>query len=98
MRHEVLTPLGRYIFRRPLTPGEQAAYVKIASNSATQTGSFYKGLELSLAAILVSPSFLYIMESAEPDPTHPGGLRLDNFSRASPSASSCGTRRPTRRC
>src|SRR5690242_7323134 len=38
---EVLTPLGRYIFRRPLTPGEQAAYVKIASDSAAQTGSFY---------------------------------------------------------
>jgi hypothetical protein len=80
---EVLTPLGRYIFRRPLMPGEQAAYVKIASDAATQTGSFYKGLELSLAAILVSPNFLYIMESAEPDPARPGELRLDNFSRAS---------------
>ena len=80
---QVLTPLGRYIFRRPLTPGEQAAYVKIAGDAATQTGSFYKGLELSLSAILVSPSFLYIMESGEPDPARPGELRLDNFSRAS---------------
>lgn len=80
---QVLTPLGRYIFRRPLTPGEQAAYVKIASDAATQTGSFYKGLELSLAAILVSPNFIYIIESGEPDPTRPGELRLDNFSRAS---------------
>ena len=80
---QVLTPLGRYIFRRPLTSGEQTAYVKIASDAATQTGSFYKGLELSLASILVSPNFIYIMESGEPDPAHPGELRLDNFSRAS---------------
>jgi len=80
---QVLTPLGRYIFRRPLTAGEQAGYVKIAGDAAAGTGSFYKGLELALAAMLVSPNFLYIIESAEPDPDRPGGLRLDNFSRAS---------------
>lgn len=77
-----LTPLGRFLFRRPLTTAEQAFYVKLASDAAGPTGSFYKGLELSLAAMLVSPKFLYIIESAEPDPTHPGQLRLDNYSRA----------------
>jgi len=77
-----LAPLGRYLFRRPLTPTEQAFYVKLAGDGAGPSGSFYKGLELSLAAMLVSPSFLYIIETAEPDPAKPGAFRLDNYSRA----------------
>lgn len=77
-----LTPLGRLLFRRPLTTAEQAFYVQLASDAAKPTGSFYKGLELSLAAMLVNPKFLYIIESAEPDPAQPGKLRLDNYSRA----------------
>ncbi|MGE3690433.1 MAG: DUF1592 domain-containing protein [Novosphingobium sp.] len=80
---QVLDPLGRYLFRRPLTPSEQALYVKLAGDAAERTGSFYKGLELSLAAMLVSPNFLYVIEVAEPDPANPGGMRLDNWSRAS---------------
>lgn len=79
---KVLAPLGRYLFRRPMTPAEQAFYVKMAGDGAGPTGSFYKGLELSLAAMLVSPRFLYIIETAEPDPAKPGGLRLDSYSRA----------------
>jgi hypothetical protein len=78
-----LSPLGRYLFRRPLTAAEQAFYVKLAGDGAGPTGSFYKGLELSLAAMLVSPNFLYIVETSEPDPAKPGALRLDNYSRAS---------------
>ena len=61
---------------------EQALYVKVASDAAGPTGSFHKGLELALAAMLVSPNFLYVIETAEPDPDHPGALRLDNHSRA----------------
>jgi hypothetical protein len=80
---KVLTPLGRYLFRRPMTPAEQAFYVKLAGDGAGPTSSFYKGLELSLAAMLTSPRFLYIVETAEPDPAVPGGLRLDSYSRAS---------------
>lgn len=78
----VLTPLGRYLFRRPMTPAEQAFYVKLAGDGAGPTQSFYKGLELSLAAMLTSPRFLYIVETAEPDPAHSGELRLDSYSRA----------------
>lgn len=78
-----LTPLGRYLFRRPLTASEQAFYAKLAGDAAARTGSFHKGLELSLAAMLVSPNYLYIVEVAEPDPANPGQLRLDNYSRAS---------------
>lgn len=80
---QVLTPLGRYLFRRPLTPSEQSFFVGIADKTATATGSFYEGLEMGLSAMLVSPNFLYVIETAEPDPAHPGEFRLDNFSRAS---------------
>ncbi len=79
----VLTPLGRYVFRRPLTAAEQAFYVKLAGEGAGPSRSFYKGLELGLAAMLVSPNFLYIIESVEADPANPGNLRLDNYSTAS---------------
>lgn len=80
---KVLSPLGRYLFRRPLSPAEEAFYVKLAGDGAGPTGSFHKGLELALSAMLVSPRFLYVVETAEPDPTNPGELRLDNWSRAS---------------
>ncbi len=78
-----LAPLGRYLFRRPLTPSEQAFFTGLAGRAATRSGSFAKGLELSLAAMLVSPNFLYVIERAEADPASPGSLRLDNYSRAS---------------
>lgn len=79
----VLTPIGRLLFRRPLSEGEQALYVRLAGQASGPTGSFNKGLELALAAMLVSPHFLYVVETAEPDPVNPGQLRLDNTSRAS---------------
>jgi hypothetical protein len=77
-----LAPLGRYLFRRPLPADELAAYVKVAGEAAGPTGSFYKGLELALAAMLISPRFLYIIETAAPDPQSPGALVLDDYSRA----------------
>lgn len=78
-----LAPLGRLLFRRELTAAEIDHYVALAGKGAGPSKSFYKGLELALAAMLVSPKFLYVIESAEPDPDHPGGLRLDNYARAS---------------
>lgn len=80
---EVLTPIGRYLFRRPLTTDEQAFYVKLASDTVASTGSFFTSLELALAAMLTSPKFLYVIETAEADPQNRGQMRLDNYSRAS---------------
>ncbi|WP_395395544.1 DUF1588 domain-containing protein [Novosphingobium sp. BL-8A] len=77
-----LAPLGRLLFRRPLAEQELALYVRIANEGAAPTKSFAKGLELALGSMLVSPWFLYVVETAEPDPTHPGALRLDGASRA----------------
>jgi len=80
---KTLAAIGRYVFRRPLTAQEQRDYARMADDAATKAGSFYSGLELSLAAMLVSPDFLFVTESAEPDPGHPGMMRIDNYSRAS---------------
>jgi hypothetical protein len=80
---KTLTAIGRYVLRRPLTAQERRDYARMADDAATKAGSFYSGLELSLAAMLVSPDFLFVTETAEPDPSHPGMMRLDNYSRAS---------------
>jgi len=78
----VLAPLGRHLFRRPLTASEITAYVRMAGAAAGITGSFHKGLELALSAMLVAPEFLYIVETAVPDPARSGALTLDDYSRA----------------
>ncbi|MBC2667821.1 DUF1592 domain-containing protein [Novosphingobium piscinae] len=77
-----LDRLGRLLFRRPLSPDEGAFYADLADRAATAGGSVDRGLELALAAMLVSPHFLYVIERAEPDPAAPGRFRLDNPSRA----------------
>lgn len=79
---QVLAPIGRYLFRRPLTAEERALYVKMAGEATGTAGSFYAGLKFAVASMLVSPDFLYVVESAEPDPERPGELRIDNYSRA----------------
>ncbi|MET0251448.1 MAG: DUF1592 domain-containing protein [Novosphingobium sp.] len=79
---QVLAPLGRYLFRRPMTGEELAFFVKLAGEGAGPTRSFYSGLELALGAMLMAPPFLYVVETAEPDPAVPGGQRLDNYSTA----------------
>lgn len=79
---KMLAPLGELLFRRPLTAQELDLYVQIAGTGAGPTGSFDKGLELALGSMLVSPWFLYVVETAEADPANPGALRLDDASRA----------------
>ncbi len=70
--------VGRYLVRRPLSPGEVDFYVRTAGAATATTGDFYAGLSLGLAAILVSPEFLYRVERATAD-----GQTLDGYSKAS---------------
>jgi hypothetical protein len=73
---------GRLLNRRPLTPAELARFVDSASTSADQLKDFYAGLGIALEAMLVSPNVIFIAEKSEPDPQHPGQLRLDAYSLA----------------
>jgi hypothetical protein len=45
--------------------------------------SFNSGLAAALARMLIAPDFLFRIESSVTDPTHPGSLQLDAYSRAS---------------
>jgi hypothetical protein len=74
---------GRFLFRRPLTDSELRTYVKGAGDSAKQLNNFYTGLETTLAAMLVSPQFLFRQEASIPDPDNAGQRRLDAYSKAS---------------
>jgi hypothetical protein len=76
------TRTGRLLLRRPPTPSELTAYVAVAHRAAERKHDFYDGIAASLAGLLVSPQFLYIRETAKPDPST-GAWQLDGYSKAS---------------
>jgi hypothetical protein len=73
---------GRLLLRRPLAGDEMATLLGVASTATARTGSFYKGLEFGLARLLVSPYFIFRVETTERDPGRPGVQRLDDYSLA----------------
>jgi hypothetical protein len=73
---------GRLLSRRTLTPDELDVYVAQADKSADDLKDFYAGISIALEAMLVSPSVLFVTETSEPDPAHPGRQRLDATSLA----------------
>jgi hypothetical protein len=79
---QVIATVGRLLFRRPLSAGEIEKHVTLVDESATKLGSFYKGLESGLTSLLVSPSFLFQKDVAEPDPDTAGTFRLNAYSKA----------------
>lgn len=79
---QFLSAVGRLLYRRPLTPSELARIVTRADDGANQLEDFYLGLSAALEGMLVSPSFLFVVDKAEPDPQHPGDLRLTPYSLA----------------
>lgn len=74
--------VGRHLFRRPLTTGEVDQYVVLARSAGRQAGDPYTGLALGLEAMLISPRFLFQMDTAEADPLQSGQLRLTASSKA----------------
>lgn len=74
---------GRMLYRRPLSDTELKARVSAARAATENLGDFYAGLSASLSGMLVSPNFLFVIDSTEPDPANAGALRLDAFAKAS---------------
>ncbi|MBL8645416.1 MAG: DUF1592 domain-containing protein [Rhodospirillaceae bacterium] len=74
--------VGRMLFRRPLTDDEVKVPVTIARDAAEDLGNFYDGLAAGLAGLMVSPSFLFAIDTTEPDPGKPGQIRLDAYAKA----------------
>ncbi len=80
---QFLGKYGRLLYRRPLTDREMASQLGLAQRATKMSGSFYKGLEAGLASLLVSPSFVFRLETTEADPENAGARRLDAYSLAS---------------
>lgn len=79
---QFLSAVGRLLYRRPLTDSELTRMVTRANEGASQLNSFYFGLSAALEGMLISPSFLFVVDKAEPDPEHPGAMRLTPYSLA----------------
>ncbi|MDI3281788.1 DUF1592 domain-containing protein [Polyangium sp. 15x6] len=75
--------LGRRVYRRPLAAAEVDRLGGLLVQAATTLGSFDKGIEFALAAMLQSPNFLYRPQVGEPDPKNPGKRRYTSLEMAS---------------
>ena len=70
----ILTSLARRAYRRPITPSDVSPLLALFK-SAEATGTFDDGLAIALQAILVSPDFLFRIES----PSGPPALTDDEL-------------------
>lgn len=74
--------LGRRAYRRPLTSEESASLLEVYRTGA-MLEDHRTGIQLVLESLLVSPSFLYHVESATPDASAGALVELDDFEVAS---------------
>lgn len=75
--------VGRMLYRRPLTDTELSTAVSAAHEVADALGDFYQGIAFGLANMLVTPSFLFNIDTIEPDPDNKEGVRLTAYAKAS---------------
>lgn len=58
-----LMPLMRRAFRQPVSEAEVAPYVQLVIDATTRGESYYRGMQIAVSAILVSPRFLFRIET-----------------------------------
>ena len=80
---QFFSEIGRVLYRRAMTELEVKTMVAAAHDVAETTGDFYRGLAFGMAGMMVTPKFLFVVDSAEPDPDHAGAVRLTAYARAS---------------
>ena len=80
---KIVTEVGYLLYRRPVKPDEWRARVDLAAQTTARTGNFYAGVAAALSTMLVSPEFLFRVETVEADPSRPGAYRLDAYAKAS---------------
>lgn len=73
---------GRMLFRRPLADDELKSVGNVARAVTQQSGDFGKGLQFGLVRLLVSPNFLYRVETISDDSGTGSARRLDDFALA----------------
>lgn len=77
-----ISQVAPLLYRRTLSEAQIDSFVDEADKAATALNDFYQGLSIVLEGLLLSPNALLVAEVAEPDPDHPGELRLDSWSLA----------------
>lgn len=76
---QVVSSFGRMAWRRPLTDDEITRYAAVGTAAAADLGSFDRGMQEAIAAMLQSPYFIYQVEIGEPDPDDPARRRLTAY-------------------
>lgn len=76
---------GKLAWRRPLTTEEVTELVAVAQTAATHpdVNDFDQGVAYALAAMLVSPNFVYIVELGEENAPDPAARKLTGWELAS---------------
>jgi hypothetical protein len=77
---KVLASFLRRAFRRPVTDREVERYVSIFDKAAKRGDSYDQSLKLALKGVLISPSFLFLIETR---PEKEGVYRLGHYEVAS---------------
>lgn len=76
-----LRNVGRRLLRRSLGDDEIEPWIAVARDAGAELGDFHAGLEVMLAALMLSPEFLFRVEMSEPDGR--GEERLTSLAMAS---------------
>lgn len=71
----VLQPLATRAFRRPVTDSELQRLVQVTNVARENGDNFETGIQLALQAILVSPHFLFKVETPPPPDSPPDAVR-----------------------
>ena len=74
--------VGSVLLRRPLETDDVEPRVEIARAAAEEFGDFYVGLEYALSSLLLSPEFLFRLESVSPEGAATDRWRLSDASLA----------------
>jgi Protein of unknown function (DUF1592)/Protein of unknown function (DUF1588)/Protein of unknown function (DUF1595)/Protein of unknown function (DUF1585) len=77
---QVVNALGSKAFRRTLSDQESTALIDLGIEASTAYKSFSRGVEFAIAALIQSPSFLYLVETGVDDGQQ---LKIDGYSLAS---------------
>jgi hypothetical protein len=79
---EVLGRLARRAFRRPAQPAELARLTGLVENTQAEGRSYEESLEIAITSILLSPNFLFRVET-DPVPDDPSPHALTDYELAS---------------
>ncbi len=60
-----LQPLMRRAFRGPVTEDEVRPYAELVASATSRDETFERGMQIAVSAVLVSPSFLFRIETPE---------------------------------